>query len=60
MSKDLSAVRKGWRANAKVSDAVSLAHDASYPAIVGARFALVLSLLSFVLAAIALAVAVAK
>lgn len=57
---DISTVRKGWRANAKVSDAVSLAHDASYPAIVGARFALMLSILAFFLAAIALGVAVTR
>lgn len=56
----ISVVKKGLRANAKVSDAIGLAQQASYPATVAARFALIVSILAFVVAAIALGVAVSR
>jgi hypothetical protein len=56
----ISAVRKGMRQTAKVGDVVSLTDDLNYPLRVAVRFALILSLLAFVVAAIALAAAVSK
>jgi hypothetical protein len=57
---DHSTVRKGMRQNAKVGEALAVATRAAYPALVGARFALILAVLSFLLSAVAIGVAVSK
>lgn len=51
---------KSATAKATIGESQALAHGAAYPAIVGTRFALVVSLLAFVVSAMALGVAVAK
>lgn len=50
-------VRKTLNSKAKVGDALGIAQQAAYPAIVGARYALILSLLAVVLSVVALGVA---
>lgn len=52
------AYQKSAGAKATVGEAQAVARDAAVPAIIGARFALILSVLAFVLSAIALGVAV--
>lgn len=51
---------KSATAKATVGESQALAHGAAYPAIVGARFAMIVSILAFLVAAVALAVAVSK
>ncbi len=53
----MSTYRKAQTAKATVGEASGLAQAAALPAIVGARFALVLSGLSVILSTLALAVA---
>lgn len=51
---------KTAQAKATIGESQALAHGAAYPAIVGARFAMILSIIAVVLSAVALAVAVGK
>lgn len=52
--------QKSATSKATVGEAQAVARGAAYPAIVGARFALILSVIAVVVSAIALAVAVVK
>ena len=56
----MSGYQKSGNAKATVAESQALAANAVYPAIVGTRFALVLSVVALIVASIALAVAVAK
>lgn len=57
MSDAVKQYRKSAEAKATIGESQALAHGAAYPAIVGTRFALILSVLALVVASVALAVA---